>query len=182
MERALQLWDRPPVRYAFIAFAIAVLAVGIVVRYDQVHDSGPTYHSPGPNPFTATGADYGPKIPLPKEAEQTARDFIRSAVLRTDTGRSYSLVTPQLRAGYTQAAWAKGDIPVQPFPKAAFGGARDHVVRSRANSVLLLVAIASTKPSVQAGEFFLELVPRDGHWLVSYWAPKGTQPPVPSNQ
>jgi hypothetical protein len=182
MERALHLWDRPPIRYAFVALAVAVLAAGIVVRYDEVHHSARSYQGPSPDPYTATPADYGHRIPLPAQVDGIARRFIRSAVLRTDPGASYSLVTPEFRAGHTRASWATGDIPVQPFPRDAFGGARDHVVRSRQRSVLLLVAIGSTKPSVNGGEFFLELVPRHGRWLVSYWAPKGTQPPVPSNQ
>ncbi len=182
VERAIQLWDRKPFRYGFAALAAAVLVAGLAVRYEQVHPGGAVYRSPGPNPFTAQESDYGKVIPLPAGAESLAKRFISTAVLRTDTAASYSLVTPQLRAGYTRAAWANGDIPVQPFPKSAFGGARDHVVRSRSKSVLFLVAIGSTKPSVKAGEYFLELVPVQGRWLVSYWAPKGVQPPLPSNQ
>jgi hypothetical protein len=182
MERAIQLWDRPRFRRTFIVVAAVVLVAGLAVRYQTLNHGQTVYHTPGPNPFTASEADYGKVIPLPAEAQRTAKQFITMAVLRRDTAASYDLVTPKFRTGYTRAAWAKGAIPVQPFPSSAFGGATDRTVRSRASSVLFLVAIGSTTPTVPAGEFFLELVPVDGRWLVNYWAPKGTQPPVPSNQ
>ena len=45
-----------------------------------------------------------------------ARRFIATAVARRDVGRSWDLVTPSLREGYTRAQWSRGDIPIVPYP------------------------------------------------------------------
>jgi hypothetical protein len=47
---------------------------------------------------------------------RTLDAFVASAVKRQDIGASFDLVTSQLRGGVTRAAWAKGDIPVYPYP------------------------------------------------------------------
>lgn len=45
-----------------------------------------------------------------------ARRFLLTAVARKHVERSWGLVTPALRDGYTRAQWAEGDIPIVPFP------------------------------------------------------------------
>src|SRR5205823_13911239 len=47
---------------------------------------------------------------------RTLDAFVATAVRRHDVAASYDLVTPQERGGMTRAAWAKGDIPVYPYP------------------------------------------------------------------
>jgi hypothetical protein len=47
---------------------------------------------------------------------RTLDTFVATAVRRHDVGKSYDLVTSQLRGGMTRAEWAKGDIPVYPYP------------------------------------------------------------------
>ena len=47
---------------------------------------------------------------------RTLDAFVATAVRRHDVAASFDLVTPQERGGMTRAAWAKGDIPVYPYP------------------------------------------------------------------
>ena len=45
-----------------------------------------------------------------------AAHFVRTAVRREHTAESFDLVSEQLRSGFTKQEWAKGNIPVQPYP------------------------------------------------------------------
>src|SRR5262245_59464601 len=45
-----------------------------------------------------------------------AAAFVNTAVARHHVASSWNLVTPDFRSGYTKASWAKGKIPVVPFP------------------------------------------------------------------
>ncbi len=47
---------------------------------------------------------------------RTLDTFVATAVRRHDVAKSYDLVTPQVRGGMSRRAWAKGDIPVYPYP------------------------------------------------------------------
>jgi hypothetical protein len=73
-----------------------------------------------------------------------------------------------------------GSIPVTPFPKDAYGGTSYKVEWSRSKNVMLLALITPDKAGVKSGEFFIQMVPRGGHWLVDYFGPRGTNPPIPA--
>jgi hypothetical protein len=45
-----------------------------------------------------------------------AREFIRTAVARREVGESWALVSPSMRSGFSRAEWARGDIPIIPYP------------------------------------------------------------------
>jgi hypothetical protein len=47
------------------------------------------------------------------------RRFAVTAVAHRDLAASYALVTPALRGGMTRREWARGDIPVAPYPEAS---------------------------------------------------------------
>jgi hypothetical protein len=80
--------------------------------------------SPAPaRPFDQD-AEFGHPIPLPHAALVTAREFIRTAVLREHLGRSWPLLAPSYRHGFTRAQWLTGNIPVVPFPAKSFAQAR----------------------------------------------------------
>jgi hypothetical protein len=50
------------------------------------------------------------------QINRTLDTFVATAVRRHDVAKSYDLVTPQERGGMSRRAWAKGDIPVYPYP------------------------------------------------------------------
>jgi len=117
---------------------------------------------------------YGARIAVPNAALGTSREFIRTAVLRTDLSGSWQLSAPALKTGFTRKRWLTGTIPVTPFPERAFADASFKVVRSRERDILLVVYVTSKDQAlVRSQDFMLELVPVRRHWLVSYWAPRG---------
>jgi len=167
-------------RGAVVVAGLAALAA--IVAYQESRPPGPVFVGAGPRPFAVRSGGYGPPIKLPAAALTTARTFLQTAVLRKDPAASWDLVTPRLRAGFTQATWAKGNIPVTPFPAAAFATAKFQVSRSRAHDILLKVAISSSDPTIEAAYDYLEMVPNRSGWVVSYFAPVGMQPPLPTSQ
>jgi hypothetical protein len=127
--------------------------------------------------------DYGSPIPLPKETKDVAKQFVKGAVLREDLAAAWDDSTASVHGGLTRAQWMTGDIPVSPFPSAAYGGTTYKVEHSRERSVMLLVSIGSIKADVRFQEFFIEMVPSGGGgWKVNYFGPRGTAPPVPANR
>jgi hypothetical protein len=146
---------------------------------------GVHYSSPG-TPGNATGPSIAePGYAQPKKAPFTKVDqraaskvlqeFEATAVVRRDVGRSWNLVSPSLREGFTRKQWNRGDLPVVPYPAASRGlGSLGYVEYSYTDTVGLEV-ILFPKPgsgwSTMTAD--VELVKgRDGRWRVSYWMPK----------
>jgi hypothetical protein len=180
VERVGHLWDRSLVRLVFTTVSVIVLLAGLVVYISSRH--GGEASSPG-SALAATPSAaklYGSQITLPPEAVHTARRFIQTAVLRHDPAASWALVTPKERAGTSQAQWDKGNMPVVPYPRKGLSGARFKILRSRQRDVLIQVLLTSHTLGVKPSVDFLELVPSGGRWLVTYWAPQGQNPPLPS--
>jgi hypothetical protein len=143
------------------------------VHYSNPADpGGPTgtggfeYKEPKRAPFTA--ADQRAVRPVLKE-------FIRTAVAREDPARSWDLVAPNLRVGFTRRQWNRGNMSVVPYPAANRGlGTWSYVEYSYVNTVALEVFLF---PKPESGYSALtadvELVKaKDGRWLVDYWLPK----------
>jgi hypothetical protein len=63
-------------------------------------------------PAGATSLSHGDRTAINRMLDA----FVASAVKRENAGASYDLVTSQLSGGTTRAAWAKGDLPVYPYP------------------------------------------------------------------
>ncbi len=102
-------------------------------------------------------------------------DFVRTAVLRTHLDRSWALVDPSLKQGYTLRQWEKGDIPVVPYPAAGIEAWK--IDWSYANDVGIDVVLAPKPHSgLTPKSFMIELKrsPRShGRWLVASWVPHG---------
>lgn len=121
-----------------------------------------------------------PKPHALTKAERTelvavAQRFVEAAVARNHPERAYEITGPYLRAGLTKVEWARGEIPVVPYP---VDSARWKVEYSNAEAVGLLVLVfptagAKLKPTV----FAMKMVPAKpvggNHWLVNGWVPKG---------
>lgn len=104
-------------------------------------------------------------------AEEVQRRFVRTAVVRRHEICAYDLVTGPMHAGLTRAAWATGNIPVQPFTTSDPAGVsirltpREERATQRSSYVELEAADAGR------AVFEVVVVARGGRWLVSYWAP-----------
>lgn len=110
------------------------------------------------------------------KAREVAGRFILTAVARKRVGDSWSIVHPSFRAGFTKREWARGEIPVPPFPVSSVDEARFRVDYLSKDMVQLDVALIPKPGSrVKAEVFKIGLVAvGDGErrrWLVDYWMP-----------
>lgn len=176
------MWDRSLVRAVFSAIAVIVLLTGLVLfvesRHPATEASGPG--GPAVAPAANATAQYGKPIPMPPDALRTAQKFVQTAVLRKDAVASWAITTKAERAGFTRAQWATGNIPVVPFPRKKFGSAKFKIDRSRQRDILLEVLLTSKQLGVKPIDDFLEMVPQGKGWAITYFAPRGENPPVPA--
>jgi hypothetical protein len=158
--------------------AIAALAAAIV--------GGGRGESVPPEPESRGKGSLPPAQPstvkrTPAELEAplaVAAKFIRTAVERRDVNASWGLVTADLKAGYTRRAWARGDIPIVPFPAGQVRWVLDY---SFADSVGFQVALfPRAGTDVRAAVFLLDLkavkAGNGKRWLVSAFTPTPQQP------
>ncbi len=162
---------------AFVVFMAGSLAVVMKVT---AYNRPPTNSQPNPSPFFRDGA----RIAVPKAARVTMRSFINDAVLRDDLAAAWKESTGVVHGGLTLKQWMTGTIPVTPFDPGDTVITPVKVVESRANRVWFELLVTSKELSASGsagGEFFCQLVPRNGGWIVSYWGQKGWNPPIPAS-
>ncbi|HEV8603183.1 MAG TPA: hypothetical protein VGQ68_07265 [Gaiellaceae bacterium] len=106
-----------------------------------------------------------------------AAQFVATAVARKHTGESWKLIAPTYPGveGFTKKTWAKGTIPVQPFPVDKARWREDYSFK---NEVGLQVALFPPRGSeVRATVFNIDLaaVGKGKHrrWLVENFGPAG---------
>jgi hypothetical protein len=124
-----------------------------------------------------------PEVAVPRTARSlqapldTAAKFLQTAVARKHVGESWNIVAPTYpgKTEFTKREWAKGDIPVQPFPIDRVKWDLDYSYR---NEVGLLVALFPRRgSSVRATVFNIDLRAfgkgKERRWLVEYFGPAG---------
>jgi hypothetical protein len=118
---------------------------------------------------------------VPAAAIATTNQFVKDTVLRKNLPQAWDITTTSLRGDLTHKQWNSGTIPVQPFsPGTVF--TRVKTVESRQKRVwfeMLASHVSDGDPA--GGLYYIQLIPRDGKWVVSYWGPKGWNPPVPAS-
>ena len=124
-----------------------------------------------PKPHTLTKAE---RVAV----DSVAKQFVESAVARDHPERAYEIVNADLRGGMTRKQWAKGDIPVVPYPVARVIWKVEY---SNTDAVGLAVKVYPTKAAqLKPTVFSMSLVPirvgDDNRWLVSSWAPRAGSP------
>jgi hypothetical protein len=127
-------------------------------------EPAPLPPAPKPAPFRSA-VDEG--------ALETARRFLRTAVVREHVEDSWDLTHPSLKAGFTRETWATQDIPVPPYP---LGSARWDVDYSWQGVVGLKIALFPKQGStVPAAVFDMQLRAlgqgKERRWLVDSWTP-----------
>jgi len=100
--------------------------------------------------------------------------FVNHAVKRHDVAASYDVTAPELRAGMTRKAWAKGDIPAYPYP--ARGTSHGWTILYVTRDEVAVNLILRPKPGVKMRGilFNLYLRPVHGKWLVDSFMPAAT--------
>jgi hypothetical protein len=127
---------------------------------------------------------------LDQEVRTTIRTFLATAVAREHLDRSWAVIAPSMKKGYTFKQWANASaLPVVPYPNADVNAVQYYLDYASTKEILLEVGL-SVRPEI-TGEartrpvaFQLGLRPvgkgAQKRWLVSYWMPRWT-PPIPIN-
>jgi hypothetical protein len=164
-----------------LPWIIAVLVVGGLIAAGIIWSNTGTSTA---TPLTNRPADDRSQVPatvkLPAGATQVARTFIKTAVARKNLPAAYNLVTEQIRQGQSLKSWNTGNIAVVPYPVDAVKYAPMKIDFSYPKEAQIEVALLPKAGSKTRGQLFLmDLVKRNGKWLVNSWVPRSS-PPVPN--
>jgi hypothetical protein len=99
--------------------------------------------------------------------------FISSSVARHHPERSFGVIHPSLREGFTRAQWSTGNIPVVPYPASGidFVGFQSFTGKH----ALIEILLEPTKRSNLVRKTFqadLRLLPHH-RWTIASWVPEG---------
>jgi hypothetical protein len=116
-------------------------------------------------------------VKLPPGATLVARKFIRTAVARKNLEQAYAIVTDEIKQGQSLASWRTGNIAVVPYPVDAIAYAPMKIDFSYPREAQIEIALLPKRgSSVRSQLFLMDLVKRDGKWLVNGWSPRATAP------
>jgi hypothetical protein len=165
-----------------MAFTAIVLGVGVPLVWLGVH------YSKSENPENANGptvADYVPTKNVPftpaqrRQVHKVLRQFIATAVVRRNVGKSWDIAGPTLKEGLTRKQWDKGNLPVIPYPAADKGWGNWSFVQysyteGRKHTVgVELYLFPKPKSGWSAMTADAEVFKTPNRpWLVDYWMPK----------
>lgn len=176
----------------------AVLAAGIIVlgaRLIGGSDKTPTAAAPDFSPTlpakseplkTADGKTIKTFGQLSPEVHSTIRTFLATAVVRENLGRSWNVVAPSMKRGYTYNQWKNAKaLPVIPYPIADLDRVNYSLKYALENEILADVGVfAKPEADLRAQSFRIGLVPVGNgakkRWAVDYWMPLWS-PVVPLN-
>lgn len=165
-----------------LPWVLVVLVVGAVIAVVGIKysNTGTSSATPLTN-IPATDVSKVPKtVKLPAGATTVARRFIQTAVARKNLGAAYSMVTQQILQGQSLKSWKSGNIAVIPYPVSEIKYAPMKIDFSYPKEAQIEVAmLPKAGAKVKAQLFIMDLVRRDGKWLVNSWVPSSS-PPVPS--
>lgn len=111
-------------------------------------------------------------------AEATLGTFVRSAVIRRNLEQSWPLATPHMKVGTSHSDWLAGNLPVVPYPSAAYR-TFGLTLKYSYKGILgydVLVLPNSTPAGTSAGQQIYECELHDlhGSWLVDFCYPRKT--------
>jgi hypothetical protein len=107
-------------------------------------------------------------------------EFVNHAVKRADTAAAYDVVAPEMRPGITRKQWARGNIPVYPFPARGTTHPWNILYVTR-DEVGLELQLNPREGVTKQGPiiFHIYLRPlRGGKWLVDSFMPVATLAPL----
>jgi hypothetical protein len=164
-------WRRRLTITGVVSIVLAVL-IYLGVHFSTPGNSGAPN---GPEVAGYTAPKHAPFTDAKKRAvRRVLRQFISTAVVRHDVGRSWDIVAGDLKAGMTRREWSRGEIPVVPYPASRRGWGTWTDVRYSYAKTLGLEVFLFPKPGsgYSAMTANVELVKgHDGNWRVDYWMP-----------
>jgi hypothetical protein len=161
---------------------IAAVAIGVALLIVFDRNSGHT---------TATPIDFSKPaevVRTPKTVRQTPQAraaaqatlgaFVRSAFVRRDLQASWPLATAHMKIGTSHADWLAGNLPVVPYPAAAFRTFGLTLKYSYRNvlgyDVLVLPKLTRAGNAAGQQVYECELHNVRGRWLVDFCYPRKT--------
>jgi len=113
-----------------------------------------------------------------RAAERTLSTFLHTAVIRRDLPQAWPLATPHMKEGTSYDDWLHGNLPVFPYPAAAFGNA-GWTLKYSYKGVLgydALIVPKRNEAGDKAGQqvYSCELHDVHGKWLVDFCYPRKT--------
>jgi len=109
-----------------------------------------------------------------QEINRTVDAFVNSAVKRQDEEASWNVVTASFRYGVSRAAWAKGNLPVYPYPAR---GTTFHswTIDSASPTVVdFELMVPSRLSKTDSIQFQGEVKKIHGRWLINSFNPAAT--------
>ncbi len=175
----------PRVQARIFWLSLVVLVGGVIVFLIAfLGNTGKTFDTPLSNTPAKDVSKVPPTVKLPDDAKKVAREFILTAVARSNLTRAYQISGPLIRQGMSLKEWSKGAIPVVPYPADAIDFAPMKVDYSYPKEALVEVALLPKKgEKIKPQIFFLTLIKVGkgdrAHWVVNGWVPRGS-PQVPN--
>jgi len=165
-------------RRVFWLSAVGLLAGAVAVAVVLLPSSKPRHEVFTKAPVKVYTSPHTVALDAAGRAEVVfaASNFIKTAVRRVHVDASWDMTDPSLKQGFTRRQWAKGDIPVVPYPAA--GIRQLSIDWSYRDDVALDIVLAPTPGSGLPPKSFMIELKRSGteahhRWLVASWAPQG---------
>jgi hypothetical protein len=165
------------------ALAIALVVAGALALPSHAHQG-----SANSSPRRSHGKDVAyqpprtvrPSAATSAQARRVVSRFVLTAVLRDHVARSWGLVTPALRSGFTKEQWSEGAIPVVPYPKRSLALVKWKPLYSYRDELgyqlLFMPKLATDRPVA----FDVTVRRVRTHWLVSSWVAGSAGAPLPA--
>ena len=178
------LWRRQQFwRIALPVLAVVAVIAAALIVYQEIYGSNGT-----PNAKNGWGKTYPtPKKPPTVKLDASIRPlvdrFVDTAVARNDLAAAYPISGPAVRQGMSLKQFMTGNIAVIPFDVDA--KTKVNVLKvnySYANRAELRVYLNTPGRKVENSPhtFTVDLLKRNGRWLVNGWVPLWT-PPIPTD-
>jgi hypothetical protein len=171
---------RARVRLLWGSIAGAALIV-IVLLIVFVPNTGHSYFTPTndkPAMVVREPKHVAPTAAQRRAAHATLSTFVRSAVIRRHLEESWPLATPGMKVGTSHADWLAGNLPVVPYPAAAFRsfGATLKYSYKGVLGYDVLILPKTNRAGNEAGQqvYSCELHDLRGQWLVDFCYPRKT--------
>jgi hypothetical protein len=164
-----------------LPWVVAVVLVGGAIAAGIIwSNTGKSSATPLTNQPAVDVSKVPATVKLTPGAQKVARRFLQTAVARKNLPEAYNLVTEQIRQGQSLKAWNTGNIAVIPYPVDAVKYAPMKIDFSYPNEAQIQVALLpKAGAKVKSQLFIMDLVKRNGKWLVNSWVPRSS-PMVPN--
>ena len=164
-----------------LPWIVAVVVVGAAIAAGIIwSNTGKSTATPRTNQPALDVSKVPGTVKLTPGATNVARRFIETAVARKNLPEAYSLVTEEIRQGQSLKSWSTGNIAVIPYPVDAVKYAPMKIDFSYPKEAQIEVALLPKQGlKVRSQLFIMDLVKRNGKWLVNSWVPRSS-PMVPN--